>query len=491
MPLPEVKIRDFRQGVFRKSAVNEYLAPEASVQHGMNVNFDTTVGNAVVRPGTTLLAPAVAAFAPLGLAEFVPKAAVAATPRMLLTLKGAATATIYYWNGTIWAASGLTALSNTSNVRFSQLGGSAFMANGVDAMKDSVDGSTWVTTNSITTDSVIPSLLFRSKGRMLASGYSAYPSRVYFSSIIDPAASPFITWSTNPTTGNWIDINPDDGSNITGFSETSSTTLVFKRNAMYRLNSISKTTDPQNIFNIGAVSQETIVPCRGLVYFFSGQDICRTDGGFPEQISRFGVQDWLDAIPQANWSKVAAGQDGNNVYFSIGNITLNVNQDKQKTYNNVVLKFSVRDQTWSVHSYYNYFQFFTQYTNTNGRLMYGADSTGAVQAINLGTTDNSQPIFYELITQELEFGERSHTKKISDKIAVMSQNGQDGLIEITADDNDPFSIPVDLSGRVAVAKDMNFEGNFFTLRWFGYCKGNPPVLEGITFSNVVDQGIIL
>ena len=481
MPLAEVKIRDFRQGIYRKASVSDYLAPDGSVQHGLNVNFDTTVGNAVVRSGTTQISFPVTNLPPQGFTEFVPKVSVGGS-ELILVSNGVG----YYWNGVGWGTSDLS-IDASAKVRFSSLGGRCFEVNGVDAMKSSADGATWTTTDCITT--VIPSLVYRSGNRLLASGDSTYPSRVYFSSIIEPASSPFITWNIDPVTGDWIDINPDDGSNITAFAETSSTTLVFKANAMYRLNSIQTTTDPQNIFNMGAVSQEAVTACRGLVYFFSGQDICRTDSSFPEQISRFGVQDWLDAIPQANWDKVAAGNDGMNVYFSIGNVTMNVNQDTQMTYYNVVLKFSTRDQTWSVHSYGDYFQYFTQYTTTAGRLMYGADSNSMVHIMNYGTTDNGRPIFYELITQELEFGERSHTKKIADKIAIMTKNGQDGMIEITPDDNDPVGLPVTLQPRVAVAKDLNLEGNFFTIRWFGSSSGTAPVLEGVTFSNVTDQGM--
>jgi len=122
------------------------------------------------------------------------------------------------------------------------------------------------------------------------------------------ALNTFLTWNVNPSTGDWIDINPDDGGYNTAFQETSTFALVFKNNAMYRLDTVNKSTDPQNIFNIGAVTQEATVACQGLVYFFSGTDIRQTDGGFPQQISRAAVQDIINAIPQANWGDVAAGQ---------------------------------------------------------------------------------------------------------------------------------------------------------------------------------------
>src|SRR5258708_4188736 len=201
------------------------------------------------------------------------------------------------------------------------LGNNMFNTNLIDGMFFSSDGgATWSNnnTNSITNyDATIkPSILIRTKARLLASGdNSQSPSRVFFSSIVSPtaAASQRITWNTNSITGDWIDVNPDDGDYNTAFAETSNVTLVFKSKGMYRLDVVSKTVDTQNVFNIGAVSQESVVNCRGTVYFFSGKGIFRTTGDFPEEISRLGVQDWITAIPQANWSLVSAGTDDANV----------------------------------------------------------------------------------------------------------------------------------------------------------------------------------
>jgi hypothetical protein len=160
----------------------------------------------------------------------------------------------YYDNATgIWTASspGLGSWDNTVKNRFAVLGGHAFITNSVNGMRDSADANTWGTTNSIPTRK--PSLIFRYAGRMLAAGDPTYNDRVFFSSIIDPASSPFITWDIDPSSGDWIDVNPDDGGYITGFSETSTFVLVFKNNYLYRMDSISKTVDPESIFNVGAV----------------------------------------------------------------------------------------------------------------------------------------------------------------------------------------------------------------------------------------------
>ncbi len=358
-------LRDFRGGRVSKDIVSNFIVPENSVSNSLNVNFDEVIGSAKVRPGTVKLGATVASGkTPLGLAPFIGKSG---TPDYLIAVfTGASNGTLYYYDNSdqAWHTSspGLSTWSNTLKNRFATLGGRVFITNSSNGMKDSADANTWVTTNSIGTYK--PSLVFRYKARLLAAGDPTYPDRVFFSSIIDPVSSPFITWNVDASTGDWIDVNPDDGGYITGFSESSTFVLVFKNTGMYRMDSVSKTVDAENIFNVGAVSQEAITLCQGVTYFFSGVDVRRTNGGYPEQISRIGVQDFIDAIPQANWTSVCSGTDQLNVYFFIGDVTLNRNQDNERAYTNVVLKFSPRDEAWSVHSYADTYKFFAPFIST-------------------------------------------------------------------------------------------------------------------------------
>lgn len=486
------QLRDFSRGVYRLSSVNAFLVPKNSVAMSLNTNYDTIIGSAVVRPGTTLLGSTVASNKiPLGLAEFVVSGG--STNLLISVFSGASTASIYYYD-TSWHTSGLTTLSNTAKNRFAVFGNRIFQANGTDAMKSSADGNTWATTDCITTDSVVPSLLLVAKNHLLASGYSGFRSRIYFSSVIDPNSNPFITWNTNASTGDWIDVNPDDGGYNTALASTSAVTLIFKNNGMYRFNVISKTVDTDNIFNIGAVSQECVVNCQGIVYFFSGIDIRQTNGDYPEQISRLGIQDFIDAIPQANWANVSAGTDSLNVYFRIGDVTLNTNTDDQVTYTNVELKFSPRDQTWSIHSYGQDHRFFAQYTTSaNGRKMVEADTSGSVQTVNVGQTDNSIPIFFEVITQEIEQGSRATSKLISNKLVVYTKYGLDSKIEIksfTPNEGGFKPIKIKLNNRVNVAT-CNAKGEFFQFRWYGESSAQASILEGIEVPQIKDEGIIL
>jgi hypothetical protein len=486
-------LRDFSRGRIISDAVAESLVPVNSVDQSTNFNFDTKIGSAVVRPGSLIIGTSPTAYTALGLSEFVRKQSTAVN-KLVAAFAGATNGAIYPYNGTVWGSAALT-LTGNPKVRFSTLNGSIFMADGVDVMHDSADAVTWGTTNSMAT--LTPSLIFRSKQHMLAAGEPTRPDRVYFSSLVNPASSPFITWYTSdtaPTTGTagWIDINPDDNSTITGFAETSNTTLVFKTNGMYRLDVINQNVDSQNIWNIGAVSQEAIVNCQGIVYFFSGYNICQTAGDIPQEISRLGVSDYLSAIPQANWSKVAAGTDGLNVYFSIGNITLNTNEDNQKTYTNVVLKFSPRDQAWSVSTYPEQPLFFCQYTPTNTvRRLIGACSSGNTNTYNVNFDDNGKPIYYEIILQDIEFENRSHVNKISNKIAVYGQGLNDASLQVQSNDDgrNYKDIPIDLSKRVNIGNVIDLEGYFFAFRIFGNSTGTSPIFEGIQIEDITDMGM--
>ena len=476
--------RDMRKGVIRKSSVSPFLTPENSVSHSININFDKVLGSGVVRDGTTRLGTTVViGVIPLGLAEFGTSVCPGVT-----VFSGATTATIFYMNSAgVFKKSAVTNLNNTAKNRFAVLGDRIFRVNGVDGMSSSPNGNAWTASTAagcLTT--VIPGVIMASKNIMLASG-TVYPSRIYFSSVIDPTTASRITWSESASTGDWIDVMPDDGDSITGFAETSSISLVFKNRAMYRIDSISKTTDTKNIFNMGAPSQEAIVRCQGLVYFFTGQDIRRTDGGFPEQISRLGVQDWIDAIPYASWSQVSLGTDGISVYASIGDITLNTGKNEQESFKNVVLKFSPRDESWSVHSYGQEHRYYSQFT-ISGRKFVEADTSGLVQTVDSGNTDNTVPIFFDLQTQEIEMGNRGHKKSVSD-VVVFTDNGIDSQFGISADGEPFVYLKTNLNKKVNKVSNASSEGNIFTFRWKGETSGTAPRFDGFQLEKITDLGI--
>lgn len=517
--------RDMSGGRFASSRVSPYLSPQSSVKSSINVNFDTIIGSSVVRNGTTNLlvytptvkwsdwssfvwtdkmtttwfdligtgtptSPVASGKRPLGLASFVNKSS---NINLLLSVfQGTDTASLYYFD-TSWHTSDLVSTTNASKFRFTTFGGSAFVTNDTDGMSSSTNGSHWVSgaSNNCIPYPISPSLIYRYGQRLLASGDLQNPSRVYFSSIIDPQASPFITWNTGAD-GDWIDINPDDGGYITGFSLSSTFLIVFKNTGMYRLDTINKTVNPDNIFDVGAISQEAVASCQGITYFYSGTGIYRTNGGYPELISRTGFQDVIDAVPMSFWNHVSLGSDGFNVFASVGNVILEPYKNTQKGITNCVGKFSVRDQNWSVHSYAQQFWFFDVFSDLTGQYMREADTSGNVQTVDYGTVDHSEtPIYYELETQDIDFGNRSHKYQISNRITVFNNFGIDSSFQVRSDGSINIKdVPVDLSERVNISQDINLIGHFFNFRWYGESTGTAPIFEGFQIERITDVGNI-
>lgn len=120
--------------------------------------------------------------------------------------------------------------------------------------------------------------------------------------------------------------------------------------------------------------------------------------------------------------------------------------------------------------------------------MVGAD-LGDVQTINAGKDDSGTPIYYELETQGLEFGNVFHRKKISDKIVVFTKDGLDSNLLGKTDDNDYKNIQINLSNRVNIGQKINLEGNTMRFKWFGEANEATPILEGFYIEKVEDVGI--
>lgn len=121
-------------------------------------------------------------------------------------------------------------------------------------------------------------------------------------------------------------------------------------------------------------------------------------------------------------------------------------------------------------------------------LMVGAES-GDVQTINAGKDDDGTPLYYELQTQEIEFGNRFHQKQISDKIVVLTEDGIDSALEVQANDGDFEPVQVNLSDTVNISDSINTEGNYFTFKWSGTASETSPVFNGLYIEKVTDNGL--
>ena len=121
--------------------------------------------------------------------------------------------------------------------------------------------------------------------------------------------------------------------------------------------------------------------------------------------------------------------------------------------------------------------------------MTAAAADGTVQTINIGVSDDGDPIFYEVLTQELEFGNRAHLKKIANEIAVFTQFGAESSLQASTDGGKLEDVDMDFNDRVSIGQSINLEGHFFIFRWFGSSSTVSPVFEGLYLESITDMGM--
>lgn len=150
--------------------------------------------------------------------------------------------------------------------------GPLFGMNGVDTPQR-WDGEAASTSNWVATTGTVPAkgkyLTFFSSRLWCAEG-----SRLWYSGITGSSPDP-LNWDAN----NYVDLEPNDGQEITGIGISGPYLIVFKSRKTYKI------TDPITGANVkvsdalGSVSHRSIVPTpSGLFFLSEDQGICRTDG---------------------------------------------------------------------------------------------------------------------------------------------------------------------------------------------------------------------
>lgn len=119
----------------------------------------------------------------------------------------------------------------------------------------------------------------------------------------------------------------------------------------------------------------------------------------------------------------------------------------------------------------------------------GSTDAGDIQTMNTGKDDDGEPIYYELETQGIEFGNIFHRKQVSDKLVVFSRDGIDSSLQAKTDDDNYQDLQIDLSNRVNIGQNINLEGNTMKFKWFGEANETSPVLEGFYAEKITDLGL--
>ena len=465
MKIETQKLRDMAEGIIQK--VDNLIVPQNSVYLAVNLLFHKNLGRATVRSGTTQLgSQLVNNKTILGLYQFN-KSGVK-IPLAVINDSGDANSDIFEYSGSpaSWTiATGGTNLTKDIKSHFVTFLDTVAILNGSDACKSSANGTTFVTTGGNLDVGNMPQGKYGMewKDKMYVAGVTGNLNRLYFSST--PIAGA-ISW----TSGNgYIDINEGEG-DMTGLSKVPGYLLIFKDRSMKRWDGTS--TYPESMIDIGAPSQEAIVQTKQSVFYFNKRGIYETIGGYPRKISR-RIQDVIEAIPSTYYSSVSGWGDGENVYFSIGDIEID-----GLTLNNCVVQYHLDNQVWTVLAYPNEFKAWGMYVDSNeDEILMAGDDDGNVWKVMNGTGDAGSDVIWTLQYHSQEIGSRGRIKDLS-KFVVYSKKIRNGEMYCRVNEEGDFdSIGNIKEDEQEIIKDI--KGRQFEFRLRG--QGTEGDLIGIDF----------
>lgn len=465
--LPPLAVREFTGGMM--SHISDALRPANAARLLLNVGLDL-LGALTQRAGTTLLGAAVSGTDDChGLHHFVNSAGT--TNRVVAAFNS----NLFAYDGSTWTNVGST--STTDKVRFANFTNLVFAVGGGSVTK-TWTGNTGLsfTQGSQVTSAPSGKFIATYKQRVYIAGDSSLPDRLYRSSIVSSAGA--ITWTTST---DYIDINPEDGNNITGFGKIANLLLIFKERAMYRWN--GSATDAEIVVDVGCSSQESVAQAKGRLFFFNPQGIWMTDGGYPQEISR-PVYDWIKNMSASFYDDVSGYCDEDHYYCFIGNVTKG-----GRTFSNVKLVYTISSQTWVAYSYADSFRAFVKRTDTDGTVTYlGGDTDGSVQTLHSGTTDNGTPISYEYISGDFELDSGSTTKTLTE-MSAYAINGTNTTLAVSGDDGVTFDTFGQLKDKVTVFTGKNVTGQAFQVKIEGINSQTAVSFEGFEFLKVLSMGV--
>jgi len=355
-----------------------------------------------------------------------------------------------------WTAHHL-ALTMGSKCEFATFLNLFFRVNYTEATASN-DGTAWSTTTDVTNAPkaryIIPYLNRLYLGECKV-GSSEYASRVYYSSLPDPSTSA-ITWDVSDT-GNWFEVNPDDGDSIKGLGVNANRLLVFKENSLYRY-------DTNTLYEVpgcpGTVSQRTVKNIQGYTIYLHSSGVWAYDGSTSQLISR-PMQQYIEGMNTLNLSEACAYVRGDHYYCFIGNV---INSAEGINEENVLLDFDVSKKSWTFHNLNNVPTIFIDYKDDRSNVEYdsatvtydSADTTydggivnesrafmgtnaGKVWQFLNGNNDAGTGIRFEVITKEIFLSNRDAIKNLY-KLMVYTRKGTSLMVQYKIDSGQWISL---------------------------------------------------
>lgn len=488
MPTKQLEITKISPRLGMMTSVDDsLLVGSGYVKEQINMHSDV-YGKTTVRDGITQLGSQIVNNYPiLALYNFRDSGA-GTNNQLLAVIQDGTNNDIYYLNGSTWTKT-LEDDTAGEKTRFATFSDRVIRVNDSDNMKSWSGTGAWSTSGDPINEDDMAShdckFIETMMARVFIAGETSNPDRLYFSSVADVDGN--IEWT--PTT-NYIDINPNDGSNIMALKRFGTKLLVFKKDYLYRVEGtgFSTSTDPDPLIGIGTHSQESVVEGKGGIYYHNPIGFFVYKGGYPEEISK-PIQEWVDAITVANYSEVVGWSDRDHIYWSVGDVTVD-----GTSYSNIVLCYTISSNVWFVYSYPNKItaacQYYGKSTTEVWQQVIG-DEDGNVYVFNSGDTDNSTAIQYSLITHFYDFGLLSYTKNINRLLVASKELPEAHIAWQTSDMNkDEWHNLGQLQKNAMDFKDLNIKGEEIRFKIFGARTNDGGYLRYIELLDNISEGII-
>lgn len=237
--------------------------------------------------------------------------------------------------------------------------GPIFLMNGIDKPQR-WNGSAAATSDWVATTGTVPP-----KARFLTYFASrlwcAEGSRLWYSGLTGSTPDP-MSWDAN----NYVDLDPNDGQEITGIGVVGADLIVFKHRKTFKIYDTINGANLRVSSEIGCVAHRSIVQTpAGLLFLSEDQGVCQTNG---ESVKPFSDQIQPDLLLVAQNPETAAQAagclDGRRYYLSVS---------LGGTRNDHTLEYDLIKGSWWLHSCAS--NQFARLDPSGTPVLYSADST--------------------------------------------------------------------------------------------------------------------
>lgn len=459
-----------------------HLLPKGVFSSITNAIIDTN--RITKRPGTDNVAAALGAFSILGLSAFEPAGG---TKLIVACLDGSSNSRLHTWSGSgAFSAIGSANLTAGAQMNFVQASNSLFGFNGTDAVD--YDGTT-VTKNRANVPLGKFGIWFHNY--LFVAGVSASPNRLYWSGLGTP---------TTFDTADFVDINANDGDEITGLSVLNDELIIFKRNSIWSISGWSGATfdattiagqnTQQKATGVGTISHQSIINTgRDLFYlsFNGSQPVIRslTQTVFAKVIEEGIVSDeiytTMDGLNKSQLSKTCGVYDGSRIHWAVPNAA--------STSNNLILVFDP-DKTfrtslgtmrsWCLWSGPTPSQYTVSTISGRAKVYFGDATTGGF-VFEQGTSayeDNGTAITMTVNTRDYML--KSANKSKWKYAYVKYESGSSGTLS--------FNARIDMAADFATQKSISLVGSSPGLGSFilgtSILGGSTTVKDRVTFAHL-------